>query len=463
MPNADDIDLPLGITDDGALVRNPYPNLSRLVLGGTSAGKTTSCVMPTAQALFGHPGISVIVADVKDGECYAQLRGIANETKRNFGCIDDFGLFGAGNPDRIRLNPFGSILSAIEHAPETLNFTIEASTHAFIEEVEDGKRNFVFRERPRSEIHLAIRAISELKPNLLTPGLVFDLMSDPRSWRSMREVAAEEGSPALKARAQSSLDVEERNPEDYHRHHAAALSALSPYETGSVLNIAGADADLTHEDVCNGGWVLCHALPQVHAQRVGVHLALHHQSVMAAQFSGRGGTVRAIYDELCNSPARKAIEAVTIQRSKRLACDYIAQTFEDIERQHGKQLAAVLADNCPVHQYLSFSYADAERVSKRWGDEISIQRSVNINASRLEVSGSMSLGKQPVMTPDQLMTLDPAYQVIFIRGVGHFVCRKLFQNQIEPTCHLLSPNPQEGGALPPDPKVELPFDYGAKS
>ncbi|CAN0603537.1 unnamed protein product, partial [Ectocarpus sp. 12 AP-2014] len=132
-------------------------------------------------------------------------------------------------------------------------------------------------------------------------------------------------------------------------------------------------------------------------------------------------------------------------------------------RQYGKQLAAVLADNCPVHQYLSFSYADAERVSKRWGEEISIQRSVNINASRLEVSGSMSLGKQPVMTPDQLMTLDPAYQVIYIRGVGHFVCRKLFQNQIAPTCHYLSPNLQEGGVLPPDPKIELPFHRGDAS
>lgn len=458
-----DVILPLGIMDDGALVKNPYPNLSRMIIGATGAAKTTAASMPTIQGLLATTAITAWGNDVKDGEHFAQLRGIAEKTGRKLGAIDDAGVFGFDNPYRLNVNPFGSIVSALHHEPETLNFTIETATHAFVPEVEDGNRNFVFRERPRRELHLAIRAVAEIKPQLLTPGTIYDVMSDPRMWRSMREVAAEEGSPALKARARASLSIEERNPEDYHRHYEAALAALSPYEIGSVLNTAGADADVTHEEISSGGWLICHVLPQVHAQRLGVHVALHHQSLMAAQFSGRGGTVRVIYDELCNSPARKAIEAITIQRSYRLACDYVAQTFEDIERQYGKQLAAVLADNCPVHQYLSFSDADAHKVSKLMGEEIAIQHSVNVNAQRLEVSGSMSMSKQPVMTPDELKNLDPAYQVIFLRGYGWLVCRKLYQNQISPTCHWFSPNPQEAGVLKPDPKIELPVHYGAAS
>lgn len=105
--------LPLGIMDDGRLVTNPHPHLSRLVIGATGAAKTTSVVMPTAQALFGYPDIAVVVMDPKNGEAYAQLKGIARMTGRRFGCVDDFGLYGFDNPDRISLNPYGSILSAM--------------------------------------------------------------------------------------------------------------------------------------------------------------------------------------------------------------------------------------------------------------------------------------------------------------------------------------------------------------
>lgn len=107
---------PLGVMDDGRLVMNPYPHLSRLVIGATGAAKTSSAVMPTAQALFGYPNIGLVVHDPKNGECYAQLKGIARETGRPFGCVDDFGLYGFDNPDRIRLNPYGSILTALRGA-----------------------------------------------------------------------------------------------------------------------------------------------------------------------------------------------------------------------------------------------------------------------------------------------------------------------------------------------------------
>ncbi|MEO0383205.1 MAG: TraM recognition domain-containing protein [Pseudomonadota bacterium] len=463
MQNADEIDLPISITDEGELIRNPYPNLPVLVLGATGSGKNTASVMPTAQALFGYPDIAVYHNDPKRGESYAQLRGVAQQTGRSLGCIDDFGEYGFDNPDRFNLNPFGWLLSTLKYEPAKLNFAIETASYIFLEEIDDGRRNFVFREKPRRVLQLGMRFLAEFKPDLLTPGGLSDLISDPYTWRSAREIAAGEGSTALKARARSSLDLEEQYPDDYFRHYEAAISELAPYEAGSVLNTAGANADITHEQLCRDGWYVCGVLPPEHAQRVAVHTALHQQSFLAAQFSGRGGTLYCIVDEMNNSPQRKAIEATTIQRSSKISNLWAAQSYEDIERQYGKKLAKVLADSCPVHIYLSFSYEDAERVSKRWGEEISIQRSVNANASQLEVSGSMSMGKQAAMTMDELVTLDPAYQVVYIRGVGHFVCPKLFQNQIAPTCHWLSPNPQEGGVLPPDPKIELPVHYGEAS
>lgn len=342
----------------------------------------------------------------------------------------------------------------------SLNFAIQTAMLAHIPEVDDGKRNFHFRESPRRNLHLGTAYLAEFQPALLTPGSLTDLISDPYTWRAVRETAAEEGTPALRARAQTSLEMEDRNAEEYARHYGAAVAAMAPYEAGgSPLNTAGAGADITHEELSRDGWIVCVVLPQVHAKRVGVHLALHQQSFLAAQYSSRGGRLHTIIDELCNSPQKEAVEAVTLQRSSQTSSDYVAQTFADIEKQYGKKEAAILADNCAVIQYLSFSDEDAERVSKQMGEEISIQRSMNVDPQRLQVSNSFSIGRQPIMTAHELKNLDPAYQIIWIRGVGYVVCRKLFQNQISPSCHFLDPNPQEGGVLPPDPKIELALQY----
>ncbi len=66
------------------------------------------------------------------------------------------------------------------------------------------------------------------------------------------------------------------------------------------------------------------------------------------------------------------------------------------------------------------------------------------------------------MTATELMNLDPAYQVIHMKGYGWLVCPKLRQNNIAPTCHDLGPNPLENyQTLPPDPKVTLPTNPGS--
>ncbi|MCV6600977.1 MAG: TraG/TraD/VirD4 family protein, partial [Cohaesibacter sp.] len=205
---------------------------------------------------------------------------------------------------------------------------------------------------------------------------------------------------------------------------------------------------------------VCAILPQEHAILTGPHYALHQQGFREAQYSGRGGRLVNIVDEATNSPQKKAIEAVTTERAFKTASKYAAQTFVDFERVLGVKEAAILADNCAVKQYLSFNEADARKVSGQMGEEISLQQSVNIDPEKLEIRRSISTTKQAVMTPGELMNLDPVYQVIHLKGFGWLVCRKLFQNQLAPTCFYLGTNRWEGNPLPPDPKVELPVYQG---
>ncbi len=457
-----DMTLPLGLTDDGKLIADPFPNSSRLVIGPSGSAKTTSVVMPTAQALIAYRDVTVKIDDPKDGEAFAQLVPLAQKYDVALSGIDDFGVHGFDNPHRLQINPLGAVISAAKHNPLELLFTIQSATHNIIPEVNDGGRNFHFRESPRQKIHLGILAGVEFLGDRLTPGRLYEAMADPESWRLMRETAVQDGSPALKARAQLSLDMEEREPEAYFKHLQAALTPLQIYEPGSVLNLAGVDASITHEELCQAGGIVCNILPQRHARRVGIHFALHQQSFMEAQLSGRGGRVVNIIDEMCNSPQKDAVERVTIQRSYGMSTLYIAQTLADIEKQYGKHELAILMDNCPVKQYLSFStFEEAEKISQAMGEEISIASSLGISPDRLELSGNLSTGKQRVMTATELLNLDPAYQVIHMKGYGWLICRKLRQNNIAPTCHDLGPNPQENNQiLPPVPKVTLPVNVG---
>ncbi len=411
-----------------------------------------------------NTNLTIFTNDPKNGECFSQILPVAKKYGRLCGCIDDMAHFGWDNPDRLILNPFGAITSAAKHNPGELLFTIETATHNIVPEVNDGGRNFHFRENPRQEIHVGIMCLLELLPKQVRPGMLYEMMADPDIWRSVRENATEDGSPALKARAKLSLNMQDNDNEGYYRHLRAALTPLQIYSPGSSLNLAGVDETHTHEELCRNGWLVHMVLPQRYADRVGIHYALHQQCMMEAQFSGRGGRVINIIDEMCNSPQKDTVKKVTIQRSFGTSSIYIAQTFADIENQYGTKEAAILRDNCSVIQYLSISDVDAEKISKSMGEEISISQSMNVNAERLELSGSISTGKQPVMTPTELVNLDPSMQVIHIRGYGWLVCRKLFQNQIVPTAHHLGSNPQEGPPMQVDPKVEFPVpDIGGQA
>lgn len=452
-----EITLPLGITDDGQLAIDPYPNSSRLVIGPSGSAKTTSVVMPTAQALLAYPNVSVKFSDPKNGEGYIQFRPVAKKFGINFGCIDDMGHYGFDNEDRIEVNVFGGLISTAKHSPEELTFSIKNTALSIIPEVNDGGRNWHFRESPRQKIHLGILGGIEFLGDRLTPGVLYETMADPKTWRLMRENAIHEGSAALQARAQLSLDMEDREPEAYFKHMQAALTPLQIYEPGSVLNMAGANATITHEELCQGGWKIFDILPQRHAKQVGVHAALQQQAFMDAQMSGRGGRLINVIDEMCNSPQKYSVDLVTIQRSFQTSSIYITQTLQDIERQYGKNELAILMDNCPVKQYLSIGPDDAEKISKMMGEELAVTQSININTEQLSITGSLSTSLQRVLTATELMNLDPALQVVHIRGSGWYVFRKLRQNNIAPTCFDLGPNPLENNqVLPPDPKVTLP-------
>lgn len=448
---------PLGLSESGKLIRDPYPNTSSLIYGASGAAKTTTVVLPLVQALMGSTDICNIINDAKDGEVFRQISKMNEKYNHPHGCLDDFKILGDDNPYRFSLNPFGAIVATAKDNPTDLLYAIETATNALIPEIPGDQKNKYFRDTPKEEQDLGIRILLDHNPEMVTPGALYCLMADPRIWRSAREVAVEEGNSALMSRAQQSLDMQDNDPEHYFQHLRAALTSLRIYEPGSALHNAGREANLTHAQIINEGWKFCLVQPQRHAARVGTHYALHLQSFMHAQLTTNSG--RAIYtlDELCNAPLKEAVDRVTIQRSYKASSLYIAQSRADIQRKYGEKDTAILEENCPVVQWLSFSNPEeAERISRAMGEAKSITQSIGINSNKQDFSSNFSTGKERLFTPDELMNLNPDYQIIRIKGHGYIHCRKLFQNEIAPTCFDLGANPLEGGVMPPDPKITLP-------
>lgn len=318
---------------------------------------------------------------------------------------------------------------------------------------------------PRTIIHAVLFALAKKVPDMLTPGLVQEIMSNPDDLLGCLEVAAKDGDDkALQSRAQTILDMQEFEPEGYHKHLSAAINAWEMYERGSVLSTAGVDSVTTNLELCERGGIVCVVTPQEYAKRTGLHVALQQQSFLSAMVSSQKASgLLMLIDEATNSPQQHIIESMQWFRAFRVAAIYGFQSLAEFERVYGKQLLAVLLDNCPVQRYMALSHADAERISKAMGEEISLSESMSYNPETLGITGNINSGKQPVMTVDELVNLDPSLQVVYMRGIGWRILKKLVQNQILPTANWLQENPQEGPPMPVDPKVNWSKRMGLAS
>lgn len=448
----------LGVTFDGVPIHEPDTTSSSLTFAAIGGGKTTCVAVPAIQAMLADRDRAIFVNDVKNGEIAAQIAPLCAKLGRKFGIVDDFAVLGADNPYRISLNPFSSIVAANEQRSEDLGFLVENMAHTLIAEPGGDEKNFYWREAPREKAGLGARALlsHETAPN--TPGALQALLADPMLWRQTREIAAEEADSVTRAMARQSLEMQETNKEHYAQHMRAALSALKIYADGP-LHRAGQTPDLTHEELIRDHWVVCFVNPIRHVDRLGAYYAQHMTALMDAQLSGALGRADYVLDEYCNAPLKIALRRLTVFRAFGARAHFIAQSRQDSVRQYGEKETAILEENCRVKQWLSFSnFEEAERVSRAMGEQTVLTTGIGMSSDKLDWSMNIGLGKERILTADQLMCLPPDEQIIHIAGLGFIHCRKVRQNQIAPTCHWLGDNPLEGARLPPDPIVTLPTE-----
>lgn len=451
----------LGFTLDNAPILEPSPGMSSIIYAAAGGGKTTCVSSTTIQSLLASTALSLVINDVKQGEIAHQIAEMCARYGRKFGVIDPFHVMGADYPFRIELNAFGSAVDLGEDETDDFPFAVEKILFSLIDEPADDAKHKYWRDGPREICEFGVKTLHRHSPRLCTPGGLYAFLSNPRTLASAMELEADDPESPVRDIALQLLDMREHNAEHYVQHVRAALTALKLFSFGKLRD-DGMRADITHRELVEDGWIVCLVNPIRYADRLGPYFAQHLLSFMGAQLSGAG---RAVYvlDEFCNAPLRELVERITVFRAFDASALYITQSRQDVVRKYGEKETAVLEDNCAIKQWLKFSnFEDAERVSKAMGETLHVARTLGTGSERLDLNDSMAVGREPLMSPHELMAMPAENQVLHVAGVGFLYCKKVRQNQIAPTCFKLAPNPLEGGRLEPDPKVVLPTPDGSE-
>lgn len=448
---------------DGSPILEPNTSASSLTIAAAGGWKTIAVSVTAIQSMLADHDRAIVINDVKDGEIASQIADMCLKNGRKFAVIDDSHVLGRDYPHRISVGAFGNVLTAHEQDSPDLLFEIENVCLTLIDEPKDDAKNKYFREVPREFIAFGILALLAHSPRLVTPGGLAALIGDPETWNSVIDIEAEEGDALTRSRALQLKELRDKDPEHYSQHYLAAQSALRVFQVGGAMHEAGRDQDISHAELLKQNYVVCLVQSQRNAQRLGAYYGLHFLSFMSAQLSGKCGKADYILDEFCNAPLRPMLNRITVMRAYGGRCHYIVQSRADIQRQYGEKDTAMLEENCTVKQWLKFSnFEEAERVSKAMGEIDNVNNNLGFNSDKMEFSGNFNTGRERLFTAEELMRLPADEQIIHVADVGFIYCKKVRQNEISPYCYDLSPNPLEGGILPPDPKVYLPTGSGGE-
>jgi len=448
---------------DNTPIIAPKPSHS-LLMASAGSWKTTAGALPWLLSLIGDHNRAIVVNDCKNGEIAAQCADACSRFGRKIAIIDDFAVLGKDNPYRVSITPFGGVIAAHKSKNGELIFATETANHALISEPANDARNQYWRDEPRTLQEFAELALLKRHPKLAVPGGVWAMLANPDILLSAAKVEKEEGDEVLSALGAHIVDMAKNNKEHFGQHRGSALKSLRIYSAGSPLHQAGVDTDVTHSQLLREKYVVFIVGPQRHMARLGAHYALHLQSFVEALLSDAQGQVDFILDEATNAPLKALVSALTTMRGFGGNCHFIVQSRSEIQRAYGDKETATIEENAVIKQWFGFSsFEEAERVSRAMGEALVINKSLGFNSAQLDYTGNIGTSKDRMFSAERLMRLKPDEQILHIKDVGFFHCRKIQQHQIAPFCHgELADNPLEGPQRAADPRVTLDIKKGGR-
>lgn len=215
---------------------------------------------------------------------------------------------------------------------------------------------------------------------------------------------------------------------------STAMSRLNSFLDSELEQILCFDTAIDAEKFCSKKCAIFIVLPEENpATYFMVSLLLqqfYREILMVAD--ERGGTLknRVMFymDEFGTLPAISSAEMMfSASRSRKLSLVSIIQSFQQLEKNYGKEGAAIIQDNCQITIAGGFAPTSdtAEIISKSLGSRTVMSGSVS--KSKNDPSQSLQMIERPLMTADELKTMKKGHFIVMKTGTHPFISKlKLF-------------------------------------
>lgn len=215
---------------------------------------------------------------------------------------------------------------------------------------------------------------------------------------------------------------------------STAMSRLNAFLDSELEQILCFDTAIDAEKFCSKKSAIFIVLPEENPTTyfmVSLLLQqLYREILMVADEQGGALKDRVMFymDEFGTLPAISSAEMMySASRSRRLSLVSIIQSFQQLEKNYGREGAAIIQDNCQITIAGGFAPTSetADIISKSLGSRTVMSGSVS--RSKNDPSQSLQMIERPLMTADELKSMDKGNFIVMKTGTHPFISKlKLF-------------------------------------
>ncbi|EGD45809.1 TRAG family protein [Ruminiclostridium papyrosolvens DSM 2782] len=193
---------------------------------------------------------------------------------------------------------------------------------------------------------------------------------------------------------------------------STALSRLNAFLDSELEQILCFDTAVDAEEFCNKKTAVFLVMPEEDSTKyflISLIVQQLYRKILSVADEAGGrlkNRVMFFLDEIGTIPKIESAEMMfSASRSRRMSIVAIIQSFAQLEKNYGKEGAAIIIDNCQLVLFGGFApnSHSAEILSQALGNKTVMSGS--ISRGRNDPSQSLQMIQRPLMTPDELKTL----------------------------------------------------------
>ncbi|WP_112321923.1 type IV secretory system conjugative DNA transfer family protein [Oceanibium sediminis] len=363
------------------------------------------------------------------------------------------------NPGRLhdlpshRYNPLQPLIDifADPRRHHELGDAVRGIVLQLIPEPAGGDKNQYFRDGARNLLEgLILFLVTRDRPEKCTLPELWRIVKNTRRLELTFEVMAD--SDALDGMVadygEEFLFQMEDGAKQFADFRTGVSNALQIFRPGGPLAKSVSASDFRFEDLKAKGTTIYVMIPAEHIATYAPWLGLITQQAIKAVARNKGDQqVLCLLDEFANLGRLAGLaEALTLLPGYGVRVWAIVQDLSQLVQVYGRETANIILSQAEVKQFFAVQDFDlAQRLSKLLGERSIITRNYNLGQRpEDEIGVSASERGVPLMLPQEIMTLPPEQQLLFVKSAPPVLAEKVAYWDVAPWRDWADPNPMEG-------------------